>query len=660
MAAAALPPPLLSSSEKTSVAAGRLGGAAACMIKTGVTSGHAICEAFSPFNSVLRSLSEARLPRLALLLYCEALCLSPPLPADPHTFPALLAASAALPGGGHSELSQLHALSLKTGFSRHTLTSNSLLHAYAVSGLAPLALHLFDRMPSRDAVSWNSVIKAHVAAGDLPDALRTLRAMPAALRNIISWTTVIHGLAAAGSPEPALELFREMQFSGLAPDSAALSAALSACAQLGAVEHALWAAVFAARRRLPVDPPLACTLIDALCKCGEPDAAIKVFCIIGARQHALEAASGRRHLLGGEADAAMAIFKAIGADEPASVAAGFAIAPLFGGEPDAAVFVLSTIAADKPTLEANSSPLLSTQHAAAANVRVWTAMISGLGANGRGRVALALFEVMLAAGITPNELTVTAALAACAFSGQVAEGKAIFRRLEKGQFRCKTRAEHLGCMAQILARAGELDQARAMAERGGGAVAFGALATACRDQADWQLGKELGEILLELDSSDSGRYVGLAAVLAGAGRRGEAAGVRQLMKRRGVRKMAGCSTIAVGGVVHNFVAGDRRHPRAGEIYRELGRMMERLKEAGYEPDRGEGVGEHSEKLAMAFGLISTKPGARLQILKNLRVCQDCHTAAKLVSKVYGRRIVMRDRLRFHHFEDGSCSCGDRW
>ncbi|KAJ6378500.1 hypothetical protein OIU78_028691 [Salix suchowensis] len=72
------------------------------------------------------------------------------------------------------------------------------------------------------------------------------------------------------------------------------------------------------------------------------------------------------------------------------------------------------------------------------------------------------------------------------------------------------------------------------------------------------------------------------------------------------------------------------------------------------------LGVHSEKLALAFGLITTKPGTTIKIVKNLRVCADCHAVTKLISKITGRKIVMRDRNRFHHFVNGSCSCGDYW
>lgn len=101
-------------------------------------------------------------------------------------------------------------------------------------------------------------------------------------------------------------------------------------------------------------------------------------------------------------------------------------------------------------------------------------------------------------------------------------------------------------------------------------------------------------------------------------------------------------------------------------------MISRLKKAGYVPNKSEvlfdmdeedketALNLHSEKLAVAFGLISTVPGVPIRIVKNLRVCNDCHTATKLVSKLYNRELIVRDRNRFHHFTNGSCSCGDFW
>ncbi|KAL6274750.1 hypothetical protein ACE6H2_025442 [Prunus campanulata] len=118
--------------------------------------------------------------------------------------------------------------------------------------------------------------------------------------------------------------------------------------------------------------------------------------------------------------------------------------------------------------------------------------------------------------------------------------------------------------------------------------------------------------------------------------------------------------------------GDSSHPQSTNIYEMLQDMIERLKKAGYVPEKSEvlldideeeketALSLHSEKLAIAFGLISTNPGTTIRVVKNLRVCSDCHTATKIISKLYNREIIVRDRNRFHRFQDGSCSCKDFW
>ncbi|KAK1259682.1 Pentatricopeptide repeat-containing protein [Acorus gramineus] len=118
--------------------------------------------------------------------------------------------------------------------------------------------------------------------------------------------------------------------------------------------------------------------------------------------------------------------------------------------------------------------------------------------------------------------------------------------------------------------------------------------------------------------------------------------------------------------------GNRTHGRAVEIYAMVDDMVRRAKERGYAPDNASVLRDmeeeekesalclHSEKLAVAFGLLSTGPGTLVRVMKNLRICGDCHSMMKLVSEAYGREIVVRDRNRFHRFKDGSCSCNDFW
>ncbi len=124
--------------------------------------------------------------------------------------------------------------------------------------------------------------------------------------------------------------------------------------------------------------------------------------------------------------------------------------------------------------------------------------------------------------------------------------------------------------------------------------------------------------------------------------------------------------------VHTFVVDDQEYPQINEIHAELKRLYVQMKDAGYVPDitfmlhdveeeeKLFHLCQHSEKLAIAYGLISTPPGTPIRIFKNLHVCGDCHSAAKFIAKLVGRAIIIRDANRFHHFENGLCSCKDDW
>ncbi|KAL5772435.1 hypothetical protein ACOSQ2_012359 [Xanthoceras sorbifolium] len=118
--------------------------------------------------------------------------------------------------------------------------------------------------------------------------------------------------------------------------------------------------------------------------------------------------------------------------------------------------------------------------------------------------------------------------------------------------------------------------------------------------------------------------------------------------------------------------GDKSNPETNEIYQYLDELMSRCREAGYVPEsesvmheleeeeREHALRYHSEKLAIAFGLLKTSDAVVIRIVKNLRMCEDCHSAIKFISIVANREIIVRDRLRFHDFKDGSCSCLDYW
>ena len=143
-----------------------------------------------------------------------------------------------------------------------------------------------------------------------------------------------------------------------------------------------------------------------------------------------------------------------------------------------------------------------------------------------------------------------------------------------------------------------------------------------------------------------------------------------MMKEKKLKKDPGCSYVELKGRVHPFIVGDRNHPQSDEIYRVLEELEAIIMQEFGKPKKDNreesnkdfftGVGVHSEKLAVAFGLLNTTTGAEVVIIKNLRICEDCHLFFKMVSKIADRQLTVRDATRFHHFRNGSCSCKDYW
>ncbi|THU47416.1 hypothetical protein C4D60_Mb09t15260 [Musa balbisiana] len=304
----------------------------------------------------------------------------------------------------------------------------------------------------------------------------------------------------------------------------------------------------------------------------------------------------------------------------------------------------------------------------------WNCMIGGLAMHGLGKEAVKMFDEMMKEGVIPDDITLLNVLSACAHAGLISEGRHYFYYMVH-EFRIEPKMEHFGCMVDLLGRAGLLDEAKQVIQEmpmDADAGVLGALLGACKIHGNVDLGEQIGRRVIELDPLNSGRYVLLANLFSSAGRWDDAAEVRRLMNDRGVNKEPGCSMIEMGGVVSEFIAGGKSHPQAREIYVMVDEMLERIKAEGYAPDTSGVLHDideeekenplyyHSEKLAIAFGLLNTRSGDTIRITKNLRVCRDCHAASKLVSKVFDREIIVRDRNRFHHFRGGECSCRDYW
>ncbi|KAI3835418.1 hypothetical protein MKX03_034508 [Papaver bracteatum] len=308
------------------------------------------------------------------------------------------------------------------------------------------------------------------------------------------------------------------------------------------------------------------------------------------------------------------------------------------------------------------------------NPVTWNAIIGGLAVHGRGRDALDYFNKMEMEGVKPTDVCYISVLSACSHAGLVDEGRLYFDQMVRIAG-LDPRIEHYGCMVDLLGRAGLFEEAEEFISKmpiKPDGVIWKALLGACKMHANVEMGQRVAKKLMDLAPTDSGSYVALSNIYASLGDWEGVSAVRLMMKEKDIRKNPGCSWIELDGTIHEFLVEDESHPRSREIRLMLEEMSEKLRLNGYKPDtkqvllnmdeeeRESLVFHHSEKIAVAFGLISTKKNAPLQIVKNLRICGDCHSSMKFISRIYNRRIIVRDRNRFHHFENGVCSCMDYW
>ncbi|KAJ8754779.1 hypothetical protein K2173_012168 [Erythroxylum novogranatense] len=301
----------------------------------------------------------------------------------------------------------------------------------------------------------------------------------------------------------------------------------------------------------------------------------------------------------------------------------------------------------------------------------WTAIIGGYGMHGQGEIAVGLYDSMIRTGVKPDRTVFVCVLSACSHAGLTDRGLDYFDSMER-KYGLQPGPEHYSCMVDLLGRAGRLHEAQMFIEtmcvKPDGGV-WGALLGACKIHKNVEVAELAFERVIELEPTNIGYYVLMSNVYNDAGNYEGIIKVRSMMRERKLRKDPGCSYVEFKGRVHLFFAGDRSHPQTDGIYKVLDELETLLENAGGSRkidrlNRNEellnGLGVHSEKLAIAFSLLNTEQGSEIIVMKNLRICIECHLFIKLVSKVLYRQFIVRDATRFHHFSNGFCSCKDYW
>ncbi|KAH1190858.1 Pentatricopeptide repeat-containing protein [Glycine max] len=288
----------------------------------------------------------------------------------------------------------------------------------------------------------------------------------------------------------------------------------------------------------------------------------------------------------------------------------------------------------------------------------YNAMIGGFAVHGHGNQALEMYRKMKLEGLVPDGATIVVTMFACSHGGLVEEGLEIFESM-KGIHGMEPKLEHYRCLIDLLGRAGRLKDAEERLHdmpMKPNAILWRSLLGAAKLHGNLEMGEAALKHLIELEPETRGNYVLLSNMYASIARWNDVKRVRMLMKDRGVDKLPGFSLVEINGAMHEFLTGDKAHPFSKEIHLKIGEINRRLQEYGHKPrtsevlfdveeDKEDFLSYHSERLAIAFALIASPSSMPIRIIKNLRVCGDCHVFTKLISAAYQRDIIVRDRNR---------------
>jgi pentatricopeptide repeat protein len=706
------------------------------------------------FNVLVRGFSLNASPSSSISLYAH-LRRNTNLAPDNFTYAFAVAACS-----DDKNLMLLHVHSIIDGYGSNIFVGSALVDLYCKFSRVGFARKVFDGMPERDTVLWNTMINGlvknccfddsiqlfgdMVAQGVRLDSSTVTAVLPAvaelqelrvgmgiqclALKvgfnrcdyvltglislyakcgdvntarllfgmiskpDLIAYNAMISGFTSNGEIECSVELFRELLFSGEKVSSSTIVGLIPLHSPFGHLHLACSIHGFCAKSGIILNPTVSTALTAIYNKLNEIDLARQLFDESPEKTVVAWNAMISGYAQNGLTDTAISLFKEMMKTEftPNAVTITTILSACAQlGSLSFGKWVHQLIKSKNLEPNIYVSTALVDMYAKCGNILeawqlfdsmsekntvTWNTMIFGYGLHGYGHEALELFNEMLNLGFNPSSVTFLSVLYACSHAGLVGEGEEVFHTMVN-KYRIEPLAEHYACMVDILGRSGQLEKAlefiRKMPVEPGPAV-WGTLLGACMIHKDTNIARLASDKLFELDPGSVGYYVLLSNIYSVERNFPKAASIRQVVKRRKLAKSPGCTLIEVNGTPHVFVSGDRSHSHATDIYAKLEKLTGKMREMGYqsetvpalhdveEEEKELAFNVHSEKLAIAFGLITTEPGTEIRIIKNLRVCLDCHAATKLISKITERVIVVRDANRFHHFKDGICSCSDYW
>ncbi|KAH6837166.1 Tetratricopeptide repeat superfamily protein [Perilla frutescens var. hirtella] len=559
-----------------------------------------------------------------------------------------------------SEGITVHALVIASGLHENMVVGNALLTMYGKCGMTQEANKIFQNMLEKGLVTWNAFIGGYAENGEVDEAIKT---------------------------------FQLMRESGIYPNYITLINILGSCRDpSNLLNHGMPLHAHILSSGFGSDAYVRNSLISMYANCGDLNSSDSIFCALANRTPASWNAMVAANAHHGHWEEALKLLLEMQRAEvdfdqfslSAALSSSANLAILEDGQHLHALAI--KLGFDNYHFVANGTmdmygkcgelnDLLKLIPEPKNRSRLsWNILISAFARHGCFQQARETFHEMVAQGTKPDHVTFVSLLSACSHGGLADEGLGYFASMTT-DFGVPAAIEHCVCIVDLLGRSGRISEAEAfIAEMPVPPTDFiwRSLLAASKIHGHFELGKKAAQRLLAENPSDDSAYVLYSNACATSGRWQDVQGLRGKMESENVKKKPAHSWLNVRNKVSTFGAGDQSHPEREKIYLKLSELKKEIKEAGYVPDtsfalhdtdeeqKEDNLWKHSERLALAYGLLTTEEGSTLRIFKNLRVCGDCHSVYKFVSRIVRRKIILRDPYRFHHFSGGNCSCNDYW
>ncbi|XAR64609.1 hypothetical protein NMG60_11008356 [Bertholletia excelsa] len=609
---------------------------------------------------------------------------------DQFTLSTLLVAAAGVLSwmGGR----EIHAHALKTGYESNLSVNNALLGFYTKCGQLKDVTNLFERMPVKDIITWTEIIRAYMEFGLIDLAVETFDKMPE--KNCITYNALMAGYCQNGKGSSALIMFCQMVEQGFELTEFTLTSVINACGLLmdvkiseqihgfvlkfgyesnDCVEAALLDMCTRCRRmadaekmfyQLPSSkstPILWTSMICGYSRNGQPEEAISLFCLsqsegIVLDEVALAAVLGVCGTLGFQMIGEQIYCLAVKLGFLYDTAIGNATMSMYykcGDMEDAfKIFNLMSIY----------------------DVVSWNSLMAGYVLHRQGDMALDMWLKMEKTGLQPDAVTFLVLISAYQHtkSNIVDDCRRLVLSM-KITYGIEPTSEHYAAWVGVLGCWGLFEEAEEVINKmpvEPDASVWRALLDTSRINLNTKLGKRAAKQILALEPHDPSTYVLVSNLYSASGRWHCSEIVRDEMRKKGYRKRPIRSWIIHQNKVHSFYTRDKSHWQSKDIYSGLDILILECLKDGYVPDTSFVLQEveehqkkffvfyHSAKLAVTYGLLTTRPGTPVRVMKNIHLCGDCHTFLKHVSIVTRREIHVRDASGFHCFLNGQCSCKD--